>query len=69
MTQVPEALLSYFGNYEQAMTLVLTPERRLALVSAKEVLQSLEEKGYYLQLPPGKNDTYMQEVRDKNEKL
>ncbi|MBV1932259.1 MAG: YcgL domain-containing protein [Porticoccaceae bacterium] len=69
VAQVPEALLSYFGKYELAMTLVLRPDRRLAMVSAEEVLQALDEKGYYLQLPPGKNDTYMQDVRDKNEKL
>lgn len=69
VARVPEALLSYFGKYELAMTLVLSPDRRLAMMSAEEVLEALDEKGYYLQLPPGKNDAYMQTVRDKNEKL
>ena len=67
--RVPQPLLDYFGKYELAMTLVLTPERKLAAVSAGEVLEALDDRGYFLQLPPGNKDLYMQEVRDRNEKL
>ena len=69
LTRVPDTLLDYFGKYELAMTLALTPERHLATVSAAEVLQALDEKGYYLQLPPQNDELYMKDVRSKNEKL
>ena len=69
MSRVPDALLGYFGKHELAMTLVLTEDKKLALVNAKEVLESLEDKGYYLQLPPQNVEAYMQDVRIKNEKL
>lgn len=52
LERVPEALLKRFGRPQAAMTLVLTPERKLARVSAERVLECLEEPGYYLQLPP-----------------
>lgn len=68
LSRVPEALLEYFGRHELAMTLALTPDRPLAVASAPEVLAALQEKGYYLQLPPPR-DAYMTEVRVKNEKL
>ena len=68
LSRVPETLLDYFGERELAMTLALTPDRKLALVSAPEVLDALEVKGYYLQMPPP-SDAYMTEVRGKNEKL
>ena len=69
MSRVPDSLLGYFGKHELAMTLVLTEDKKLALVNAKEVLESLEDKGYYLQLPPQNVEAYMQDVRIKNEKL
>jgi len=50
--RVPEVLLRELGGTERAMTLVLTPERRLARTSAAEVLRAIREQGYYLQMPP-----------------
>ena len=52
LARVPEALLRELGGTERAMTLVLTPERRLARTSAAEVLRAIREQGYYLQMPP-----------------
>jgi len=50
--RVPEVLLRELGGTERAMTLVLTPERRLARTSAAEVLRAIRTEGYYLQMPP-----------------
>ena len=69
MSRVPESLLSYFGKHELAMTLALSSDQKLAVASASEVLESLQENGYYLQLPPQDNEDYMQDIRSKNEKL
>lgn len=52
LKHVPEALLTRFGKPQSAMTLVLTPERKLARTTAERVLECLEDPGYYLQLPP-----------------
>ncbi|WP_339339214.1 YcgL domain-containing protein [uncultured Oceanicoccus sp.] len=65
---VPEALLKRFGKPEQAMTLLLTPERELARVDIKKVLASLAEQGFFLQLPP-QPDREMQKLHEKNSKL
>ena len=65
---VPDALLKHLGKLEPAMTLKLTPQRKLAQADIKEVLAQLEEQGYYLQMA-STSDDYMQIVRARNEKL
>lgn len=49
---VPEQLLLIFGKPEFALEFELTEDRKLATVDAKQVLKSLVEQGYYLQMPP-----------------
>ena len=49
---LPEALLAQFGEPEPVMTLLLTPDKRLARVDAAEVLARIESQGFYLQMPP-----------------
>lgn len=49
---VPEAVLARFGPLEHVMDLVLTPDRALARVSAKTLMQGLLRNGCYVQLPP-----------------
>ncbi len=52
LEQVPEALLKQFGAPELALSLKLAPGRRLARADAVEVLSTVAEQGYYLQMPP-----------------
>ena len=52
LVDVPEPLLEQFGEAESVMTLVLKPERKLARADTAEVLQKIEEQGFYLQMPP-----------------
>ncbi len=68
LEEVPSELLSRFGKAELAMTLVLTPEKKLARADVQRVLAMIEEKGYYLQMPP-LPDELMQDLRNKNSKL
>lgn len=50
--KLPEALLKIIGNTELVMELELTPERTLARADINEVIKSLDEKGFYVQMPP-----------------
>ena len=54
--ELPDALLNQFGEPEPVMTLVLTPERKLARADAAEVLQQIEAQGFYLQMPPTQDE-------------
>ncbi|SEK90302.1 YcgL domain-containing protein [Halomonas daqiaonensis] len=54
--EVPEALLERFGKPLPAMTLILTPEKSLGRAKAADVMAAIREKGYYLQMPPAKED-------------
>jgi uncharacterized protein YcgL (UPF0745 family) len=68
LSRVPPVLLKQFGKPEQAMTLLLHPERTLARVDVSKVLAELEEKGFYLQLPP-QPDSEMQKLHQHNSKM
>ncbi|RZU46926.1 hypothetical protein EV700_1312 [Fluviicoccus keumensis] len=56
LTRVPEALLTMFGRPRHYVTLLLTPERKLARAEAPKVLAEIGEKGFYLQMPPARED-------------
>lgn len=68
LSRVPEALLDKFGKPVLVTTMLLTPEKKLARADINNVLKALEERGFYLQLPPAKED-YMQEINLHNHKL
>ena len=55
LSRVPETLLAKLGVISEVLTLKLTPTRKLARANAADVLGSIEEKGFYLQLPPDFN--------------
>ena len=52
LAQLPEPLLKSIGNTELVMELELTPQRTLARADVNEVIRSLNENGFYLQMPP-----------------
>jgi len=49
---LPEGFSNIFGTPLHVMDMVLTPEKKLARAEAGRVLESIEEQGYYLQMPP-----------------
>lgn len=68
ISRVPEALLSMFGKPQAAMTLLLNADKKLARADVNEVMQQIQEKGFYLQMPPAQ-DNDMQQLAMLNSKL
>ncbi|QCU89350.1 YcgL domain-containing protein [Thiomicrorhabdus sediminis] len=52
LEDVPQELLVMFGEPEHVIDFDLTPEKKLAREDAKTVYESIEKKGYYVQMPP-----------------
>ncbi|MES9858097.1 MAG: YcgL domain-containing protein [Sedimenticola sp.] len=50
--ELPEALMKRFGTPSLVMELALHPGRPLAREDIDKVLNSLDQQGYYLQMPP-----------------
>ncbi|GEK73912.1 MULTISPECIES: YcgL domain-containing protein [Halomonas] len=67
LEDVPEALLERFGTPVSALTLILTPEKPLARTRGAEVMAAIEEKGFYLQMPPAKEDYLLDLYRTPTE--
>ncbi|MFI3189133.1 hypothetical protein BCS42_10430 [Crenothrix sp. D3] len=51
-SSVPEELLLSFGKLEFVLELELAPNRKLAKEDSQKVLESLQTKGFFVQLPP-----------------
>ena len=68
LNRIPEPLLQRFGKPKLAMTLALSLDKKLARADIAKVLEAIREQGYYLQLPPSP-EAYMQELRNKNDKI
>lgn len=54
--KVPEALLAMFGKPVHVTDMLLKPERKLARADIGRVIDDLSSKGFYLQMPPQKED-------------
>lgn len=62
--ELDEVLQRHFGAPEHAMDLLLHAGRTLARADIVEVMASLADKGFYLQMPPGDGaDIYAPEPR------
>jgi len=59
LQRVPEALLGQMGSLSLVMTMLVTTEKKLNRADAGKVLSDIEERGFYLQMPPPPED-YMQ---------
>jgi len=68
LDEVPEQLLNLFGNATAVMVMILEEGKKLARADVDKVMQSIKSQGYYLQLPPKKDDQ-MQEIALANTKL
>lgn len=49
---IPDILMNNLGELEFIIELDLFPEKKLAQANAEEVIEKLNEQGFYLQLPP-----------------
>lgn len=56
LREVPEGLIERFGKPVPAMTLILTVDKRLGRAKAAEVMAAIREKGFYLQMPPAREE-------------
>jgi uncharacterized protein YcgL (UPF0745 family) len=62
LLDLPEELKKLTGGLQKVMELELTSDRRLARAKVSDVIVSLREKGFYLQMPPNnliRNDSSM----------
>jgi uncharacterized protein YcgL (UPF0745 family) len=53
---LPDALKEIFGKPNHAFDMLLTEDKKLARAEAKQVLEKIAEQGFYLQMPPPKED-------------
>lgn len=49
---LPDSLKQTSGRMELAMTLILTPDKKLARANASDVINAVRDQGFYLQMPP-----------------
>ena len=65
LDRVPKELLAKFPSPVLVTQFKLSPDRKLARADARRVIDSLEELGYYVQMPP-QRDEQLQMVSNQN---
>jgi uncharacterized protein YcgL (UPF0745 family) len=53
--ELPDELMDSLGELTFVMDLQLEPDTKLANSKPEDVLKSIDEKGFYLQIPPVKD--------------
>jgi len=67
LSRVPESLLDMFGKAVHLMDMPLTGKRQLARVELDKVLEGVREKGFYLQMPPPREEYMLDLYRNRPE--
>jgi uncharacterized protein YcgL (UPF0745 family) len=52
LKEVPKALLDSFGELSLVMKILLSSKKKLARVDVQTVIEEIQNKGFYLQVPP-----------------
>lgn len=67
LSDLPEQLIKILGQAEMVMTLNLSPEKKMARGTAAEIMKSIDEQGFHLQLPenPQINDNPLAYINER----
>ncbi|QJQ94933.1 MULTISPECIES: YcgL domain-containing protein [Halomonadaceae] len=65
--EVPEALLEHFGKPILVTTMLLRESKPLARANVVDVMASIRDKGFYLQMPPAKEEYLLDLYRTPTE--
>lgn len=68
LSRVPAELMEKFGRANLALSMILEPTKKLARADATRVLEDIQNRGFYLQLPP-RPEQEMAQVSIQNSKL
>jgi uncharacterized protein YcgL (UPF0745 family) len=68
LKRVPDDLLEIFGKPQEVMGLPISEDKKLGRADAKKVMQEIKIKGYYLQLPPAREDYMLDLHKDTSAK-
>lgn len=61
LANVPDSLLETFGKPVAVFTMILTVDKPLARANAADIMESIKEQGFYLQMPPAK-EAYLLDI-------
>ena len=67
LSKVPDTLKKIFGKPIHVFDMLLTPEKELARIEAPKVLVDIQKQGFFLQMPPVKDDYMLDLNQDRPE--
>lgn len=67
LAEVPEVLLERFGKPLPAMVMLLSADKPLARAKVADVMAAIRDKGFYLQMPPAKDEYLLDLYRTPTE--
>lgn len=67
LDKVPDTLMNMFGKAQHVMDMPMTAERQLARVDTDKVLDGIRDQGFFLQMPPPRDDYMLDLYRERPE--
>lgn len=67
LKRVPEPLLEMFGKPLHVMDMPIMKQRKLARVDSDKLLDEIAQKGFYLQMPPPKEEYLLDLYKNRPE--
>ena len=64
LQRVPSQLVEKINTKKSVMSLLLSAERKLARADVAKVMADIQEKGFYLQMPPLEQHDHPQQTGD-----
>ena len=64
-SDVPQVLLDMFGKPIFVMLIPMHKERKIGPISTKQLAEALQDKGFYLQLPPSEDSLLVKHRRQQ----
>jgi len=66
-SSVPKILLDTFGTPKFVMTIPLVKREKLAIIDRKKLQDELQQKGFYLQIPPPEENLLKQHLKSQQQ--
>ena len=57
--RVPKELMELFGRPAHVMDILLSRDKKLALADTRKVMDDIRAKGFYLQMPPPREESLL----------
>ena len=62
ITEIPDSIQTMMGEFEHVMDLDIVNDTKLAQSDPSDIINMINEKGFYIQIPPKKDNNNLNKI-------